>query len=126
MKLKSYEDLIVWQKALELAIEIYRVTTTFPKHETYGLTSQLRRSAVSVPSNIAEGQGRLSTGEFKQFLGQARGSLHELQTQLRIAGRLAYLPRPEAEALLNQAAEVGRTLNGLLASLGIPGDKRSA
>ena len=126
MKLKLPEDLIVWQKAVELATEIYRVTTTFPKRETYGLTSQLRRSAFSLPDTIAQGQKRLSTGESQQFLGQARGSLHELQTQVRIAARLAYLKHVEAEALLNQAAEVGRTLDGLHASLSSSRDKTAA
>ena len=85
MALHSYEDLIAWQKAVDLVAEVYRATRSFPKDELYGLTAQLRRAAVSIPSNIAEGQGRLSTGEFKQFLGHARGSLYELNPPLRIA-----------------------------------------
>ena len=81
----SYRDLIVWQEAKTLAVEVYRCSEAFPKHEIYGLTSQIRRSAVSIVSNIAEGQGRLTKGEFIQFLGHSRGSLLELLTQLEIA-----------------------------------------
>ncbi len=77
----SYRDLIVWQKAIAMVTDIYRATQNFPRQETYGLTSQIRRSAVSVASNIAEGQGRLSRREFRQFLGVARGSLVEMETQ---------------------------------------------
>ncbi len=85
MKVKSYEDLIVWRLAMKLASTIYRATSSFPRSEAYGITIQLRRAAVSVPSNIAEGQGRRSRGEFLHFFGMARGSLFELQTQIRIA-----------------------------------------
>jgi four helix bundle protein len=102
---------------MALVLNIYRCTQTFPKVETYGLTSQLRRAAVSVPSNIAEGQARLSTGEFKHFLGNARGSLMEIETQLLIARHLDYLDDIQSDLLLKDAAEVGRILNGLLASL---------
>ena len=102
---------------MTLVLEVYRCTQAFPKIETYGLTSQLRRAAVSIPSNIAEGQARLSTGEFKQFLGNARGSLMEVETQILIARDLGYLDQNQSEALLVSAAEVGRILNGLLASL---------
>jgi len=87
----SYRDLIVWQKATAMVTDIYRSTQSFPREEIFGLTSQLRRSAVSVASNIAEGQGRLSKGEFRQFLGQDRGSLIELETQILIAGNLGFL-----------------------------------
>jgi four helix bundle protein len=114
---RSYRDLVVWKKSMGLALEIYRCTQAFPKIETYGLTSQLRRAAVSIPSNIAEGQARLSTGEFKQFLGNARGSLMEVETQILIAQGLGYLEDQTSENLLGAAAEVGRILNGLLASL---------
>jgi four helix bundle protein len=100
-----------------LVLNIYRCTQTFPKIETYGLTSQLRRAAVSVPSNIAEGQARLSTGEFRQFLGNARGSLMEVETQILIARDLGYLDQNQSDCLINDTAEVGRILNGLLASL---------
>ena len=102
---------------MALVLNVYRCTQAFPKIETYGLTSQLRRAAVSVPSNIAEGQARLSTGEFKQFLGNARGSLMEVETQILIARDLGYLEQNQGDALLSDAAEVGRILNGLLASL---------
>lgn len=82
---KSFRDLMVWKRAMQLTVAIYRLTNDFPRDEQYGLTNQIRRSAASIPSNIAEGQGRLSVGEFKQFLGIARGSNFEVQTQLEIA-----------------------------------------
>ena len=112
---RDYKDLTVWQKAIDLVAEVYKATREFPKEELYGLTSQLRRCAVSVPSNIAEGQGRLTRGEFRQFLGHAKGSLAELETQLIIAEKLGYLKGPQA--LINQLAELARLLNGLLNSL---------
>jgi len=115
--IQSYRDLVVWQKAMRLVAEIYRFTQGFPQAELYGLVSQLRRAAVSVPSNIAEGQARLSTGEFKQFLGHARGSLMEVETQILVAEELGYLKSDQIDALLNRAGEVGRLLNGLLRSL---------
>ena len=102
---------------MAFVLNIYRCTQAFPKIETYGLTSQLRRAAVSVPSNIAEGQARLSTGEFKQFLGNARGSLMEVETQILIARDLGYLDQNQSDCLINDTSEVGRILNGLLASL---------
>ena len=110
-----YQDLIAWQKAMDLVEATYRTTGTFPQKETYGLTSQIRRAAVSIPSNIAEGQGRHSRGEFKQFLGHARGSLFEVETQLLPAHRFKYLSQPDP--LLSQTAELSRILNGLIASL---------
>ncbi|HSF31161.1 MAG TPA: four helix bundle protein [Candidatus Tectomicrobia bacterium] len=113
--IRDYKDLVVWQKAMELVTAIYKATNTFPKEELYGLTSQIRRAAVSVPSNIAEGQGRKTRGEFRQFLGQAKGSLAELETQLLIAHNLGYLE--DCSALLAQQAEIARLLNGLLNSL---------
>jgi four helix bundle protein len=119
---RSYRDLVAWKKAIELVTEIYRSTESFPRHETYGLTGQLRRAAVSVPSNIAEGQGRLSRGEFKQFLGHARGSLFELDSQILIARNLGYLDDDRANLLLGRIHEVGRILNGLLTSLEKPRD----
>ena len=84
----SYKDLIVWQKSVSMVTEVYRATKAFPREETFGLTGQLRRWAISVASNIAEGQGRLSRREFRQFLGHARGSLIEMETQIAIAGNL--------------------------------------
>jgi four helix bundle protein len=114
---RSYKDLIAWQKAMELVTATYRATASFPKDELFGLTSQLRRAAVSIPSNIAEGQGRLSEKEFRHFLGQARGSLMEVETQMQIAENLGYLSREQTVILLQFCAEVGRILNGLLASV---------
>jgi four helix bundle protein len=85
---QSFRDLEVWKKSVQMAVMVYRLTREFPKEETYGLSSQMRRAAVSIPSNIAEGHGRLNTGEYRQFLGVARGSNFELQTQLEIARAL--------------------------------------
>ena len=117
MAVRSYRELVAWQKAMDFAAAVYRVTRSFPKEEQYGITSQLRRAAVSIPSNIAEGQGRQTTGEFRQFLGQARGSLLETETQILLSERLQYLEQQAANCLLEQASEVGRILNGLLTSL---------
>ena len=114
---QSYRDLIAWQKSMLLVREVYLRSQGFPGNEMYGLTSQLRRAAVSIPSNIAEGHGRRSTGEFKQFLGHARGSLAEVDTQVLIAQDLCYLNAEQAEKLLSSAAEIGRIMNGLLISL---------
>ena len=113
----SYRDLIVWQKATAMVTEIYRATQGFPREEMFGLTSQLRRSAVSVASNIAEGQGRLSKGEFRQFLGQARGSLIEMETQLVISGNLGFLSSTAVEDLIERSGDVSRLLHGLIESL---------
>jgi four helix bundle protein len=124
-KISSYKDLIVWQKSVELVTEIYAATSKFPRDEVFSLTSQLRRCAVSVPSNIAEGQGRASKGEFIQFLSHAGGSLFELETQLLIAGKLGYLPSQREHALAARAEEVARILNGLLTSLGVASRKLS-
>ena len=114
---RSYRDLLAWRKSMELVTDIYRITQRFPNSEMYGLTAQLRRAAVSVPSNIAEGQGRLSSGEFRQFLGHARGSLLEVETQVLIARALGYLQPARSDSLLSQTAEVGRIVNGLILSL---------
>jgi len=106
---RSFRDLQVWQRAVQLSIAIYRLTKELPREEIYGLPSQIRRSAVSVPSNIAEGQGRLGTGEFKQFLGIARGSNFEVQTQLEIARALEFGdPRllDEAEGLSHEVGKM--------------------
>lgn len=114
---RSYKDLVAWQKSMDLVTATYRATAIFPKDELFGLTSQLRRAAVSIPSNIAEGQGRLSEKEFRYFLGQARGSLMEVETQMQIAENLGYLSKEQTGDLLRACAEVGRILNGLLASV---------
>jgi four helix bundle protein len=110
----TYTDLEVWQAAMNLAEDIYRITKTFPKDETYGLTIQLRRASVSVPSNIAEGKGRSSDKELAQFLCHSRGSLFEIETQVNLARRLGYLDAQRAESILRKAARVGQLLNGLL------------
>jgi four helix bundle protein len=112
----SYRDLIAWRKAMDFVTEIYRATRSFPKDELYGLTNQLRRAAVSVPSNIAEGQAHFSQKEFHHFLSHARGSLVEIETQLMIAQNLNYLTPEQARLLLDKAAELGKVLNGLIAS----------
>jgi four helix bundle protein len=114
---ESYRDLIAWQRAMRLVTGIYEATRLFPRDELYGLTNQLRRSAVSVPSNIAEGQARFSRKEFHHFLSLARGSLVEIETQLIIAQNLGYLPGQQNQSLLAEAAELGRILNGLIASI---------
>ena len=116
-QVKSYREFIAWQKAFDWYLDVHRATVSFPREELYGLVSQLRRSALSVPSNVAEGQGRDSTGEFLQHLGHARGSLFEAETQLLAATRLEYLREETAAKLLEQTAEVGRLLNGLISSL---------
>jgi four helix bundle protein len=115
--IKSHRDLIAWQKAMDLVVSVYKLSKGFPKEELYGLTSQLRRAAVSIPANIAEGQGRRSKAEFKQFLGNARGSLLELDTHLELALRLEYLCLKEHALIQEQLREVGRIVNGLLRSL---------
>jgi four helix bundle protein len=114
---RSYKDLVAWQKSMDLVTATYRTTAGFPRDELFGLTSQLRRAAVSIPSNIAEGQGRLSEKEFRYFLGQARGSLMEVETQIQIAENLGYLKKEQTAPLMHSCAEVGRILNGLLASV---------
>jgi len=114
---RSYKELVAWQRAMDLVTATYRSTASFPKDEQFGLTSQLRRAAVSIPSNIAEGQGRLPEKEFRYFLGQARSSLMEVETQLQIAQNLGYLQAEQTKALLNVCAQLGRILNGLLTSI---------
>jgi four helix bundle protein len=115
---KSYRELIVWQKAMALAREVYGLSQSLPKTETYGLVAQIKRSAVSVPSNIAEGHGRLTDLQFRHFLGNARGSLCELQTQLELAADISLLNKERVQRLMEQGEEVARLINGLLASFG--------
>lgn len=109
----SYQDLTVWQRAMELAEEAYRLARKLPKTEEYRLTSQLVRAAVSVPANIAEGHARASRREFMNFLSISRGSLAEVETLLILATRVGYLPAAEVEKANGQIAEVGRMLNSL-------------
>jgi four helix bundle protein len=126
MPVRSYRDLIAWQKSIDFVTEIYRCTRTFPKEETYGLMSQLRRAAVSVPSNIAEGHARLTTGEFRQFLGQSLGSLTEIESQIQIANRLGYVGREDSNRLLEHSAEIGKIVRGLLQSLPVKESRKPA
>jgi four helix bundle protein len=105
---KSCRDLVAWQKAMDLVTAIYQISASSPKQELYGLTSQLRRAAVSVPSNIAEGQGRRGAAQFRHFLRQASGSLMELETQIMIAERLRYVSPELANQILGRSAEVGK------------------
>jgi four helix bundle protein len=114
---QHYRELIAWQKAIELVEVIYRATETFPRTETYGLTSQLRRAAISIPSNIAEGQGRNTTRDFLHFLSIAQGSVCEVETQIIVATRLGYVDMQREAILLETVAEVGRLLTGLRRSL---------
>jgi len=116
-QVRSYRDLAVWQRAVEMAVECYRVTGGFPKHEIYGLAAQLQRAAVSIPANIAEGRSRKHTREFLQHLSIAYGSLAELETHVEIARRLGYLPTEDAGAIHSSCATIGRMLNSLQRSL---------
>ncbi|HYX68711.1 MAG TPA: four helix bundle protein [Terriglobales bacterium] len=125
MSVQSYRDLVAWKKAIALAKTIYRATEQFPRAETYGLTAQLRRAAVSIPSNIAEGQGRHSTGEFVQFLGTARGSLFEVETQVVLARDFGFLSVEAADQVLAETTELARVLQGLIASLTKPHPMRA-
>ena len=117
MGVRNYRDLIAWQKAMEFVESIYKISQQFPVEERYSLTSQLRRSATSVPSNIAEGQGRFSNPDFKRFLSIAHGSLSEAETANTTCHRLRYLNEEESKPTLALAAEVGKLLHGLANSL---------
>lgn len=117
MAVKDFRELIAWQRAMELVEQVYRATTCFPKEEQYGLTSQLRRAAVSIPSNIAEGQGRSTTRDFLNFLAIAKGSLNELETQILLSERLGYVDSSSQLSLLHLIAEVRRIISGLSSSL---------
>lgn len=115
--IRSYRDLKVWQKSMDLTVRTYEVTRGFPTEEKYGLTSQMRRAAASVPANIAEGRERRSTREFIQFLGIARGSLAELETFLTLSERLGLLQSETGASLLTESAEVNRMLESMMRSL---------
>ena len=115
--IQTCKNLLVWQEAMNLVVAVYRQTKTFPREETYGLTSQTQRAAVSIPANIAEGNGRKSTIEYLNFLSIANGSFLELQTHLLIAERLEYLSADEMSALQIQLDTVGRLLTGSRKSL---------
>jgi four helix bundle protein len=115
--IQDYRELIVWQKAMDLVVEVYRLTRAFPREELYGLTSQVRRAAVSIPSNIAEGQARQSSAEFRNFLSFAQGSRAEVETQLTIAMRLNYTTEIEAESASSLLVEIQKMLAVLLKRL---------
>ncbi|HEY3782216.1 MAG TPA: four helix bundle protein [Fimbriimonadaceae bacterium] len=114
---KSFRDLIVWQQGVALVEDIYRASDGWPKSEDYALTSQIRRSAVSIPSNIAEGSGRGTVRDYQHFLRIARGSVRELETQIEIAFRVRYVESAKAEALQSKLASVSKLLNRLIKSL---------
>jgi four helix bundle protein len=117
MACKTYRELIAWQKAVDFVVAVYEAAKGFPREELYGLTAQLKRAVVSIPSNIAEGQGRRTVKDFIHFLSIAYGSLREVETQLEIAARLAFVPASAVPPLLDRAGEVGRLINGLSRSL---------
>jgi len=114
---QHFKDLVVWQKAMEMVTAVYKLTDSFPKREVYSLTDQIRRAAVSVPSNIAEGQAHHNNREFVHFLRHSSGSLAELETQLRIAESLGYADATSTAQILVRVHEVGRILSGLIGSI---------
>ena len=117
MKITSFKDLDIWNRSIALVENIYKVTKSFPKEELYGLTSQLRRSAVSIPSNIAEGFGRFHKNEYKQFLHIAIGSCAEVSTQIIIASKLGFLEKGKANILLNELEEISKMTMGIIKKL---------
>ncbi|MEC9246603.1 MAG: four helix bundle protein [Pseudomonadota bacterium] len=117
MTISSYRDLLIWKAAMDLATDCYRATGDFPKTEIYGLTSQIRRAAGSVPANIAEGHGRELTGAFIQFLRVAQGSLKELETHLMLASRLSLLEESRLQELLQAAEEIGKMIRSMIRRL---------
>ena len=117
MKSSNYKELKVWQKAMDLTVEVYKLVKLLPKEETYALSDLMRRAVVSIPSNIAEGQGRNSDKEFIQFLSIARGSLWELETQIEICLRIGYIDQSLATNIYNLMAEISKMLNALSNSL---------
>ena len=119
VQVRSYRDLTAWQRAIELVEAVYLVSGGFPREELYGLTSQIRRAAVSVAANIAEGYGRDASGSYAQFLRIARGSLREVETLMIIAGRVNLATREEIAQILELCDEEGRILHGLIRSLGV-------
>ena len=116
--MQGFRDLRVWQGGMELVECVYKVTQSFPKQEMYGLTGQLRRAAVSIPANIAEGQSREPLKEYLNFLSMAQGSVGELETELEIAGRLGYIERQDLEPLMSKVGSLGRQIRALRAALG--------
>lgn len=117
MAVKSYENLDVWQKSIDLVIDVYKIAGLLPKEELYALSDQIRRAAVSVPSNIAEGQQRMSAKDFIRFLAVSKGSLGELKTQIIVAQRLGYFTDEQAQPVLDKCDEIGRMVNGLIRNI---------
>ncbi len=115
---KNYRDLVVWKRSIELVKETYKLMRFLPKEETYALSNQIRRAVVSIPSNIAEGNGRASTKDYARFLSMARGSKYELETQLLICVELNYLTQEQIAYAMNLSEEIGRMLNVIIAKLG--------
>ncbi len=115
--IRSYRDLSVWQKSIDLVVDCYRATDPFPRMETYGLVSQIRRAAAAIPANIAEGHGRDHLGDYLRHISIAKGSLTELETHLIISERLSFLSKEHLQELLERTAEVGRMLEGLSKAL---------
>jgi four helix bundle protein len=114
LKIKNYQELNIWKRSVEIAIEIYNTSKNFPKEELYGLTSQIRRASVSIPSNIAEGFTRYHNKEFRQFLYVSLGSCAEVETQLFIAQRLNYIDQEKASKLVKELGEIGKMINNLI------------
>ena len=114
---RNYEGLVVWQKAMDLVVTVYHASKTFPKEELYGLISQIRRAAVSIPSNIAEGQARRTKGEFLNLLSIANGSRAEVETQILLAHRLNYIDKDTTQSILQQSTEIRKLIYGLMKSL---------
>ena len=115
--MKSYRELIVWQKGVDLSVRIYDATKSFPQEEAFGMTSQIRRSAISIPSNIAEGYGRSSQADFARFLKIASGSLYELQTQLEISKKIKYITSEQFDNIWNLSIEIGKMLSSLISKI---------
>ncbi len=115
--IKTFRDLKIWQQSMELVTEIYRATSSFPEEEKYGLTSQLRRSSVSIPSNISEGFGRNSQGDFKRFVNISMGSLFELQTQIEVAKNLEFISKEIFENLYDNSREIERMMSSFIRTL---------
>jgi four helix bundle protein len=120
---RDYRDLLVWQRAMELAERVYRLTHVFPNEEKFGIISQMRRAAVSVPSNLAEGQARNTTGQFVLFISHAQGSLAELDTQLRLSVTLGFCRQEDLLTITTLVTELQKMLNGLRTSLSRNNDK---
>lgn len=116
-EIKSFRDLIIWQRGINLVKEVYKETQNFPKQELYGLTNQIRRSAISIPSNVSEGHIRQHRAEFRQFLSMALGSLAELETQIIISRELDYIPSETSENLIDQMDSLGKMIRGLMKKL---------